>query len=76
MIPMKSRRVDGTAYDKENYKIHSINGARQGRRAMVSRRRVRMWIRLGTHHTPTGEKVEGRAARAQWPRPSRLDPLN
>ena len=56
----------------------SVNGARQGRRATVSRRRVRMWIRLGTRHAGEGSTGEGGLcrARAQWPRPSRLDPLN
>ena len=31
--------------------MSSINGARQGRSTTVSRGRVHMWTRLGTHHT-------------------------
>jgi len=36
---------------KQARKMSSINGARQGRSTTVSRGRVHMWTRLGTHHT-------------------------
>lgn len=58
----QGRVVDGAGNDKEDCNVPSINGARQGRRATVPRRRVRMWIRLGTHHTGTREKVEGESS--------------
>lgn len=70
--------------------MSSVNGARQGRSTTVSRGRVHMWTRLARRITRRGVEVEeekeaevqegckmGRdAARVQWLRPSRLDPLN
>ena len=60
---------------KQARKMSSINGARQGRSTTVSRGRVHMWTRLGTHHTlRDGEGGEGgRGARGmRWDETERV----
>lgn len=47
--------------------MSSVNGARQGRSTTVSRGRVHMWTRLGTHHAPRDGREGGRGARGmRW----------
>lgn len=47
--------------------MSSVNGARQGRSTTVSRGRVHMWTRLGTHHAPRDGQGERRGARGmRW----------
>lgn len=47
--------------------MSSVNGARQERSTTVSRGRVHMWTRLGTHRAPRDGREGGRGARGmRW----------